>query len=167
MNVIARLEYELAYYDSAFHRFNYYTTRTPPGTKGDNGFGHVLCVRAMVIFQWLYFNLINRCHTKWWVLRLNYFILAVDLWGFVHPATDEVRRWPVTGFIRIFSRALCCFTWLPRFSLWKMYFSFPFLFWYFFFFISFFFFSLFPYFLSLPTVNSLNFNLYKSSVKLI
>ena len=25
-----RLEYELAYYDSAVHRFNHYTTRTPP-----------------------------------------------------------------------------------------------------------------------------------------
>ena len=31
MNVIARLEYELAYYDSAVHRFNHYTTRTPYG----------------------------------------------------------------------------------------------------------------------------------------
>ena len=30
MNVIARLEFELAYYDSAVHRFNHYTTRTPP-----------------------------------------------------------------------------------------------------------------------------------------
>ena len=30
MNVIARLEYEVAYYDSAVHRFNHYTTRTPP-----------------------------------------------------------------------------------------------------------------------------------------
>ena len=30
MNVRARLEYELAYYDSAVHRFNHYTTRTPP-----------------------------------------------------------------------------------------------------------------------------------------
>ena len=29
MNVIARLEYELAYYDSAVHHFNHYTTRTP------------------------------------------------------------------------------------------------------------------------------------------
>ena len=29
MKVIARLEYELAYYDSAVHRFNHYTTRTP------------------------------------------------------------------------------------------------------------------------------------------
>ena len=28
MNVIARLEYELAYYDSAVYRFNRYTTRT-------------------------------------------------------------------------------------------------------------------------------------------
>ena len=31
MNVIARLEYELAYYDSAVHRFNHYT-RTPPSS---------------------------------------------------------------------------------------------------------------------------------------
>ena len=29
MNVLARQEYELAYYDSAVHRFNHYTTRTP------------------------------------------------------------------------------------------------------------------------------------------
>ena len=30
VNAIARLEHELAYYDSAVHRFNHYTTRTPP-----------------------------------------------------------------------------------------------------------------------------------------
>ena len=30
VNVIARLEYELAYYDSAAQRFNHYTTRTTP-----------------------------------------------------------------------------------------------------------------------------------------
>ena len=36
MNIIARLEYELAYYDSAVHRFNHYTTRTPQIVwKGD------------------------------------------------------------------------------------------------------------------------------------
>ena len=29
VNVIARLEYELAYYDSAVHHFIHYTTRTP------------------------------------------------------------------------------------------------------------------------------------------
>ena len=33
VNVIARLEYELAYYDSAVHRFNNYTTRKPPQLK--------------------------------------------------------------------------------------------------------------------------------------
>ena len=37
MNVIARLEYELAYYDSAVYRFNHYTTRTPPVCTGMNG----------------------------------------------------------------------------------------------------------------------------------
>ncbi len=30
VNVTARLEYELAYYNSAVHRFNHYTTRTYP-----------------------------------------------------------------------------------------------------------------------------------------
>ena len=30
MNVIARLEFELAYYDITVQRFNHYTTRTPP-----------------------------------------------------------------------------------------------------------------------------------------
>ena len=30
VNVIARLEFELAYYDSEVHRFNHYSTRTPP-----------------------------------------------------------------------------------------------------------------------------------------
>ena len=30
VNVIARLEHELAYYDSVVHRFNHYITRTPP-----------------------------------------------------------------------------------------------------------------------------------------
>ena len=30
VNVIERLVHGLAHYDSAVHRFNYYTTRTPP-----------------------------------------------------------------------------------------------------------------------------------------
>ena len=36
MNVIARLEYELAYYDSAVHCFNHYTTRYPAKTITDD-----------------------------------------------------------------------------------------------------------------------------------
>ena len=39
MNVIARLEFELTYYDSGVHRFNHYTTRATP-------WGLVIC--------WLY-----------------------------------------------------------------------------------------------------------------
>ena len=38
VNVIARLEYELAYYDSAVHHFNHYTTRTPPRIKENQFF---------------------------------------------------------------------------------------------------------------------------------
>ena len=34
VNVIAQLEYELTYYDSTVHRFNYYTTRSPPTFRG-------------------------------------------------------------------------------------------------------------------------------------
>ena len=30
VNVLARLEFELVYYNFAGHRFNHYTTRTPP-----------------------------------------------------------------------------------------------------------------------------------------
>ena len=33
VNVIARLVFELAYYDSVVHRVDYYTTRTPPKKK--------------------------------------------------------------------------------------------------------------------------------------
>ena len=33
VNVIARLEYEHAFYDSAVHHFNHYTTRTTPKTN--------------------------------------------------------------------------------------------------------------------------------------
>ena len=40
VNVIARLEFELAYYDSAIHRFNHYTTRTPPKLFMLNDFNH-------------------------------------------------------------------------------------------------------------------------------
>ena len=37
-NVTAWLEYELAYYDSAVHRFNHYATRTPTIAGGLRGF---------------------------------------------------------------------------------------------------------------------------------
>ena len=36
VNVIARLKFELAYYDSAVQRFNHYTTRIPPKPQERN-----------------------------------------------------------------------------------------------------------------------------------
>ena len=36
VNVIVRLEYELAYQDSAVHRFNHYTMRTPRDNMSNN-----------------------------------------------------------------------------------------------------------------------------------
>ena len=54
MNVIARLEYELAYYDSAVHRFNHYTTRTPIvltiTPRGHPVVGKVLCDPGTVVW---------------------------------------------------------------------------------------------------------------------
>ena len=47
MNVIARLEYELVYYDSAVHRFNHYTTRTSP-SKSLSKMGGYMCSKEFV-----------------------------------------------------------------------------------------------------------------------
>ena len=61
-----------------------------------------LC-RIMVIFWWLYFNLIYRRHPKRWVLVvlwLNYFILAVDRWG--SSAQHLVRR-TVVEFVCLYA----------------------------------------------------------------
>ena len=58
MNVIARREYELAYYESSVHRFNHYTTRTPPlwyyltniwEDKGAHTFPKGICPKVNVI----------------------------------------------------------------------------------------------------------------------
>ena len=54
VNVIARLEYELAYYDSAVYRFNHYTKRTPPSaTSGvmHKYFSHKIDVGLFTLFQ--------------------------------------------------------------------------------------------------------------------
>ena len=48
VNVIARLGYELAYYDSAVHRFKHYTTRTPPFFLHSDGFKY--CYLTLIFF---------------------------------------------------------------------------------------------------------------------
>ena len=46
VNVIVRLEFEIAYYDSAVHRFNHYTTRTPPQVNREIiSFGNMIVER--------------------------------------------------------------------------------------------------------------------------
>ena len=60
VNVIARLEYELAYYDSAVHRFNHYTTRTPPLYVLCNCFVRLFCTRFYQIcmnFKQIYLSI--------------------------------------------------------------------------------------------------------------
>ena len=60
MNVIARLEYELVYYDSAVHRFNHYTTMTPPWIIlfAINAFlAHSEVVTSIVDIQHYFFNI--------------------------------------------------------------------------------------------------------------
>ena len=47
MNVIARLEYELAHYDSAVHRFNHYSTKTPPLGRADWGYIYA-CIQRII-----------------------------------------------------------------------------------------------------------------------
>ena len=49
VNIIARLENELAYYDSSVHRFNHYTTRTPPGTYIRKQFEAIGVVRKRAV----------------------------------------------------------------------------------------------------------------------
>ena len=48
VNVIARLEYELAYYGSAVHRFNHHTTMTPPTSLS---YSRVHLRMVQIIFQ--------------------------------------------------------------------------------------------------------------------
>ena len=77
MNVIAWLEYELAYYDSAVHRFNHYTTRTPPPIFGEKIQWKKKRLKAFVLFEnisrsWtarlrqaLYVGLHFECEATW------------------------------------------------------------------------------------------------------
>ena len=49
VNVIARLEYELAYYDFAVHRFNHYTTRIPPKPNRKTPFVFIIVERNALL----------------------------------------------------------------------------------------------------------------------
>ena len=95
MNIIARLEYELAYYDSAVHRFNHYTTRTP----------HQLFVFTVALYMtymtgiflvggicfWLY-NCISWRSVLYYYIYIYAYDQAIGLmsWVFVRGPGDQV-----------------------------------------------------------------------------
>ena len=66
VNVIARLVFELAYYDSVVHRFNHYTTRTAPLVIGEWGFHNTSSLAPSILkpFQYRPIDLMNRVFTN-------------------------------------------------------------------------------------------------------
>ena len=66
MNVIARLEYELANYDSAVNRFNHYTTRTPPA----------LTTKYIPTFMVTILNLMASCLVFCWESKIEHLLVT-------------------------------------------------------------------------------------------
>ena len=86
MNIIARLEYELAYYDSAVHRFNHYTTRTPLLKKLYQGIVSrccsTHCVQLTVVYCTVDKTWKKKCmrrmnNLKWLQLHSAYIIIII------------------------------------------------------------------------------------------
>ena len=63
VNIITRLEFELAYCDSAVHRFNHYTTRTSPGRN---------------CFLFFYFHSVVDCSYRNDKMRISFLSGIVD-----------------------------------------------------------------------------------------
>ena len=114
MNVILRLEYELPYYDPAVHRFNHYTTRTPPILTGEGCRIHLaysvwLQLRIMcsnysraIIFTWrvklldmVWFHFITQEWIKIVPLLKHYITLKIKIkWG------SRIHRLPLCWGVR-------------------------------------------------------------------
>ena len=96
MNIFVRLEYELAYYDSAVHRFNHYTTRTPPVLVGWGCcffFGGVVCVSFLCAFL-IFCSLVFvgfLLFSKDAIFRLSRFsLISIASYGILHLILDLV-----------------------------------------------------------------------------
>ena len=83
VNVIARLQCELAYYDSAVHRFNQYTTRTHPPER----FRRFEIKKLYSLFNFILTSLysIFLPYSLLTLLFINLFLLSLtlSLWRFV------------------------------------------------------------------------------------
>ena len=99
MNIIARLEYELAYYDSAVHRFNHYTTRTPQvRSRYLSFFSH-----SFSFFLWQpKVNIIARLEYE-----LAYYDSAVHRFNHYTTRTPQVR----SRYLSFFSHSFSFFLW--------------------------------------------------------
>ena len=51
VNVKAQLEFVLAYYDSAVHRFNHYTTSPPPSEESGSGYKRKLKKKKKKVYE--------------------------------------------------------------------------------------------------------------------
>ena len=99
MNIIARLEYELAYYNSSIHRLNHYTTLTPRRVKAK-----VLdCGRVVSSNSSCSLNIHFRIYTLKKVLKPPLVLL------FPSPPVPVTILWWVYGTHLLQSVSLLCF----------------------------------------------------------
>ena len=131
MNVIARLEYELAYYDSAVHRFNHCITRTPSTTtkfrhswlETPNIFCHVPLRIAFLNRFYDHFYCFSRqflcwCHLSFWLDITNYLLPSTKwtscmfAWGSIYSFiwNSLYLEWST----RRTKESLCCETLLTK-----------------------------------------------------
>ena len=94
MNVIARLDYELAYYDSAVHRFNHYTTRTPPDYERD-GYTNRNCPPLKTIPKIIYTGTGRLGNKKTISDHLNYSIIKMwpKSWSYSFSLISSFLMW--------------------------------------------------------------------------
>ena len=104
LNVIARLEYELTYYDSAVHRFNHYTTRTPKHSyliqitcTQQYGFKYSYLIKITRTQQYgfKYSYLIQVTCTQWYNFKYSYLIKQFSQVrnGLAEPLLQQVYKW--------------------------------------------------------------------------
>ena len=76
VNVIVRLEYELAYYDSAIHHFNHYTTWTLPHNYYNLEY-LFLKTNNIQLYNIKYFCLIQQTYTQFYGYNYSYLIQII------------------------------------------------------------------------------------------
>ena len=117
MNDIARLEYDLAYYDSAVHRFNHYTTTAPPGIFWERHYTEIVD-EALVLKNFEYpfiYRLGPRVVVQFRILSM----CQIHLFKILRIWLDHIRKKIVlTNNFRKNINANVQWTWLRNLSVW-------------------------------------------------